>query len=65
MDGGGTYAALSLDDGKSWPHVRKVEGVGGYMAVAQGQNGVIHLFGSRMGCASFNEAWIKQSGAGK
>jgi sulfatase modifying factor 1 len=55
---GGTYAALSLDDGKTWPHVRKVEDVGGYMSVAQAANGVIHLFGSRMGCAAFNEAWV-------
>ena len=28
---GGTYAALSLDDGKTWAHVRGVEGVGGYV----------------------------------
>ncbi len=58
--GGGTYAALSFDDGKTWPHVRKVDGVGGYMAVAQGADGVIYLVGSRMGCAAFNEAWLKE-----
>jgi sulfatase modifying factor 1 len=62
---GGTYAALSLDDGKTWPHVRKVEGVGGYMAVDQAPNGVIHLVGSRMGCASFNEAWLREGKAVK
>jgi formylglycine-generating enzyme required for sulfatase activity len=62
---GGTYAALSFDDGKSWPHVRKVEGVGGYMSVAQGPDGVIHLFGTRMGCASFNEAWVREGKAVK
>jgi formylglycine-generating enzyme len=56
----GTYAALSLDDGKTWPHVRQVDGVGGYMSLAQGPNGVIYLFGSKMGCAAFNEAWLKE-----
>jgi formylglycine-generating enzyme required for sulfatase activity len=56
---GGTFAALSLDDGKTWPHVRKVDGVGGYMSVAQAPDGVIYLFGSRMGCAAFNEAWLR------
>jgi formylglycine-generating enzyme required for sulfatase activity len=59
VDGGGTFAALSLDDGKTWPHVRKVEGVGGYMALAQAPNGIVYLMGSRMGCAAFNEAWLK------
>ncbi len=58
--GGDTYAALSLDDGKTWPHVRRVKGVGGYMAAAQGADGVIYLVGSRMGCAAFNEAWLKE-----
>ncbi len=57
---GGTYAALSDDDGKTWSQIRKVEGVGGYMSIAQAPNGVIHLFGSRMGCASFNEAWLRE-----
>src|SRR5205807_8727466 len=57
--GGGTFAALSFDDGATWPHIRKVEGVGGYMALAQAPNGVIYLFGSRMGCAAFNEAWLR------
>jgi formylglycine-generating enzyme required for sulfatase activity len=56
----GTYAALSLDDGKTWPHVRRVEGVGGYMAVAQAPNGVIYLFGTKMGCSAFNEAWLRE-----
>jgi formylglycine-generating enzyme required for sulfatase activity len=57
---GVTFAALSLDDGKTWPHVRKLESVGGYMSVAQAPNGVIYLFGSRMTCAAFNEAWLRQ-----
>jgi formylglycine-generating enzyme required for sulfatase activity len=58
--GGGTFAALSLDDGKTWAHVRGVEGVGGYMAAAQAPNGIIYLFGTRMGCVAFNEAWLKE-----
>jgi formylglycine-generating enzyme required for sulfatase activity len=56
----GTYAALSFDDGKTWPHVRQVDGVGGYLALAQGPDGVIYLFGSKTGCAAFNEAWLKE-----
>jgi len=59
--GGGAMVALSLDDGKSWAHVRKVEApVGGYMSLAQGPNGVIYLIGSRMSFAACNEAWIKE-----
>jgi len=63
--GGGTFAALSIDDGKTWPHVRKVEGPGGYMSVAQAPNGVIYVVGPsgfRIGCAAFNEAWLKEGG---
>jgi formylglycine-generating enzyme required for sulfatase activity len=58
--GGGTYAALSLDEGKTWAHVRKVDGVGGYMAAAQAPDGVIYLVGSRLSCAAFNEAWLRE-----
>jgi hypothetical protein len=58
--GGGTFAALSLDDGKTWPHLRKVDGAGGYMALAQAPGGVIYLAGSRMGCVAFNEAWLRE-----
>ncbi|HUT36543.1 MAG TPA: SUMF1/EgtB/PvdO family nonheme iron enzyme [Planctomycetota bacterium] len=58
--GGGVFAALSLDGARTWPHVRKVEGVGGYMSVAQAPNGVIYLFGSRMGCVAFDEAWLRE-----
>jgi sulfatase modifying factor 1 len=58
--GGGTFAALSLDDGKSWAHVRKVEGVGGYMSLAQAASGVIYLIGSRSTAVAFNEAWLKE-----
>jgi formylglycine-generating enzyme len=59
--GGGTFAALSLDDGKTWPHVRKIEGTGGYMALAQGDNGVIFLNGSQLQIVAFNEAWVKEA----
>ncbi|MGE3806466.1 MAG: SUMF1/EgtB/PvdO family nonheme iron enzyme [Gemmataceae bacterium] len=59
--GGGTFAALSLDDGKTWPHVRKVPSVGGYMSVAQADDGTIYLVGSRLTAAAFNEAWLKEA----
>jgi hypothetical protein len=59
--GGGTMLALSLDDGKSWAHVRKVEApVSGYMSLAQAPNGVIYLVGSRLNFAACNEAWIRE-----
>jgi hypothetical protein len=61
--GGGTFVALSLDDGKTWAHVRRVEGVGGYMALAQAPNGVIYLTGTRLGVVAFNEAWLRQGKA--
>ncbi|MFO0968371.1 MAG: SUMF1/EgtB/PvdO family nonheme iron enzyme [Gemmataceae bacterium] len=57
--GGGTFAALSEDDGKTWRHIRKIEGAGGYMQLAQAPSGVIYLFGSRMGVVAFNEAWLR------
>jgi hypothetical protein len=31
------------------------------MALAQGPNGVIYLFGSRMACVAFNESWLRES----
>jgi hypothetical protein len=61
--GGGTFAALSLDDGKTWPHVRKVAGPDGYMSLAQTPDGVIYLVGPngfKINCAAFNEAWLKE-----
>ena len=58
--GGGTFAALSPDDGKTWPHVRKLDGVTGYMSAAQAPNGVVYVFGSKMNCVAFNETWIKE-----
>jgi formylglycine-generating enzyme required for sulfatase activity len=59
VDNGGTFGALSLDDGKTWPHVRKIEGVTGYMSAAQDAGGVVHVFGTRMSAVAFNEAWLK------
>ncbi len=58
--GGGTFAALSFDDGQTWPHVRKVEGATGYLSAAQAPNGMIYLFGTRMSCAAFNETWLRE-----
>jgi formylglycine-generating enzyme required for sulfatase activity len=60
VDKGGTFAALSLDDGETWAHVRKLDGVQGYMAAAQAPNGVIHVVGTKMSAISFNEAWLKE-----
>jgi formylglycine-generating enzyme required for sulfatase activity len=57
--GGGTFAALSLDDGKTWPHIKKVEGAGGYMSLAQAPNGVIYLNGTQLKIVAFNEKWVK------
>jgi len=56
----GTFAALSEDDGKTWAHVRHVPGLRGYLSTAQAPNGVIYVFGSRMSCAAFNEAWLRE-----
>jgi hypothetical protein len=59
--GGGSLVALSLDDGKTWPHARKVDGsVEGYMSLAQAPDGTIYLIGSRMKFAACNEAWIRE-----
>jgi formylglycine-generating enzyme len=57
---GGTFAALSLDDGETWAHVRPLDGVRGYMAATQAPNGVIHVVGTKMSAVSFNEAWLKE-----
>jgi hypothetical protein len=59
--GGRTILALSLDDGKTWPHVRKVEApVGGYLSMAEDDNGLIYLIGSGMKFAACNEAWLRE-----
>ena len=55
--------ALSLDDGKTWAHVRKIDGAGGYMQLAQAADATIYLFGSRMGVVAFNEAWLREGKA--
>jgi len=60
----GTLAALSFDGGKTWPHVRHVPGVRGYLSVAVAPNGVIYILGTeiydQMGCVALNEAWVRQ-----
>lgn len=62
--GGGAMIALSLDEGKTWPHARKVEApVSGYMSLDQADDGTIYLIGSRMNFAACNEAWIRQGKA--
>ncbi len=55
---GGTFAALSHDDGRTWPCILALEGVGAYLAAAQASDGVIHFFESRMSCVAFNESWL-------
>jgi formylglycine-generating enzyme required for sulfatase activity len=58
--GGGPMLVLSLDDGKTWSHARHVEApIGGYMSLAQGDDGKIYLIGSRLRFAACNEAWIR------
>ena len=61
---GGTFAALSFDDGKTWPHIRKVEGPRGYMSLAQAPNGLIYHLGpsgsAPVRCVVYNEAWLKE-----
>ena len=59
--GGTTILALSLDDGRTWAHARKVEApVSGYMSLSQGPDGTIYLVGSQLKCAACNEAWIRE-----
>ena len=62
--GGSPILALSLDDGQTWPHARKVEApIGGYMSLTQGDDGVIYLVGSQLKCAACNEAWLREGKA--
>ena len=56
----GAFVALSDDGGRTWSHVRALNGVGGYLSVAQASNGTIYVFGSRMCCAAFNETWLRE-----
>ena len=60
VDKGTTFAALSFDDGETWSHVRKLDGVRGYMSAAQAPNGVIHIVGTKQSAVSLNEAWLKE-----
>ena len=55
----GTMVAMSHDDGQIWSHIRYLPGVGGYLSATQALNNVIYIFGSRMSCVAFNEAWVK------
>mgnify|MGYP002623991114 FL=1 len=59
----GTLVALSYDDGQSWPHIRHLPAVGGYLSAAQGFDGLIYVFGSRMSCVAVNEAWVQEPAA--
>jgi hypothetical protein len=77
----GLYAALSFDEGDTWPAARLISDDGppremettdqrkftmsassaetfGYLAITQGQNGIIHLISSKNHYA-FNLAWLK------
>ena len=56
----GVFAALSLDEGRTWAHVRKLERMRGYLSAAQGPDGMIHVVGSRMSAVSFSEAWLRE-----
>jgi hypothetical protein len=58
----------SRDWDESPAHVVKISqalfigayGVGGYLSSAQAANGVIYVFGTRMTCVAFNEAWLRE-----
>ena len=65
--GTGLYAAVSYDDGKTWPDRRLVAADGrtaadinGYLALAQTRDGRIQLITSKDHYA-FNVAWIKDA----
>jgi hypothetical protein len=61
--GGGVFAALSLDDGKTWKHVRRIDGTSGYMSLAQTLDGMIYLTGTRHRIVAFNEPWLRKGTA--
>ena len=56
----GALAALSPDGGDSWAHVRTVADIRGYSSLTQAPNGIIYAGGSKMHCAAFNEAWLRE-----
>jgi sulfatase modifying factor 1 len=64
VEGGGSFAALSFDDGKTWPQIRKIDRMAGYMSLSQAANGVIYLSsgqgGAGINVAAFNEAWLRE-----
>ena len=60
VDRNATFAALSLDDGETWAHVRQLDGVRGYMSAAQAPNGVIYVVGTKQSAVAINEAWLKK-----
>jgi sulfatase modifying factor 1 len=59
VDRNATFAALSLDDGETWAHVRQLDGVRGYMSAAQAPNGVIYVVGTKQSAVAINEAWLR------
>jgi hypothetical protein len=56
----GSLAALSFDGGNSWAHVRTVKDVSGSTSLTQAPNGTIYAGGSKLSCAAFNEAWLRE-----
>jgi hypothetical protein len=62
FDRGEIFAALSLDEGASWP-VRKPldDGRRGYLAAVQTPDNLIHLITSRL-YYRFNLAWLTEGG---
>ena len=60
----GTMVAISDDDGGTWPHVRHLPRVGGYLSAAEAPTGVIYVFGSSMSCVAFNESWVREQDQG-
>ena len=64
----GMFAALSLDEGKTWPHIKliprhaanpNVADGGGYLSCVQTPDNTIHLLSSSR-YYRFNLAWLKQ-----
>jgi formylglycine-generating enzyme required for sulfatase activity len=56
----GAVAALSFDNGATWPRVKRLEGVDGYLAAAQAPDGMIYVVGSRATCVAFDERWLRE-----
>lgn len=69
----GMFAALSLDEGRSWTHRKLIpldakqpfkSDAGGYLACVQTPDGLIHMVSSRR-YYSFNLAWLKNPAPAK